>query len=352
MRLLRDGARRAFLPALAVVMLMFAVLALGVGAVRISPKEVIGIVSGSLSRLFGWTAGPREAPSTGDIIVIGLRLPRMVLSAMTGASLALSGAVYQGIFRNPMADPYVMGASAGASLGAACAFMLPIRAKFLTMGSVPVLAFAGSLLAVALVYNLARVGRRTPILSLILSGVIVSSVLSSALSFLMFLSPNEDLHGLVFWLMGSFSGKQWDYVVMALPYFLVGTAVILCFSRELNAMLLGEEQAQHLGIDVQRVTRILVLAASLLTASAVASGGIIGFVGLIVPHLVRMLLGPDHRSLLPASLLLGSVTMMVADTAARTLMPPREIPVGIITALVGGPFFISLLRRYKTKGGY
>ncbi len=346
MRLLKDGIRRVFLPTVVVLLAVSAILALGVGAVRIQPREVVAVL---LTRLLSWLNSSEVGESIGDTIVVGLRLPRVVLSALTGASLAISGAVYQGIFRNPMADPYVMGASAGASLGAACAFMLPVRLRLVSLGSAPVLAFFGSLAAVALVYNLARVGDKTPTLSLILSGVIVSAILSSAVSFLMFLSSGQDLHGLVFWLMGGFSGKLWDSVVAALPYFLLGTGIVFYYSRELNAMLIGDEEAQHLGVDVQRVTRDLVFAASLLTASAVASGGTIGFVGLIVPHMVRMLLGPDHRNLMPASLVIGAIAMILADTAARTLMPPREIPVGIITSLVGGPFFLYLLRRYKSK---
>lgn len=344
--LTRDRVRRASLPVLIVLLAASVILALCVGAVRIRPREVFAVLS---ARLTSWLSSQEAAVSIEDTIVVGLRLPRVVLSAMAGASLSLSGAVYQGIFRNPMADPYVMGASPGASLGAACAFMLPLNVRLVSLGSVPVFAFIGSLAAVALVYNLARIGDKTPILSLVLSGVIVSAILSSAVSFLMFISTSDDLHGLVFWLMGGFSGKRWEYVLTALPYFLAGTGIVFFYARELNAMLLSDEEALYLGVDVQRVTRNLVFAASLLTASAVASGGIIGFVGLIVPHLVRMLLGPDHRNLLPASLVLGSVVITVADTAARTLMPPREIPVGIITALGGGPFFFYLLRRYKAN---
>ncbi len=346
MRLLRGRTRRVLFPASVAFLALFGTIALGLGAVRIRPKEVVEALWAGISSLL---TGSEAAGGVVYTIVVGLRLPRVFLSALTGASLALSGAVYQGIFRNPMADPYVMGASAGASLGAACAFMLPLRLRAFSLGTAPVLAFAGSLAAVALVYNLARIGERTPILNLILSGVIVSAVLSSAVSLLMFLSSNQDLHGLVYWLMGGFSGKQWDYVIATLPYFAAGALTVFYHSRELNAMLLGDDEAQHLGINVQRVTRNLVVAASLLTASAAASGGVIGFVGLVVPHLARMLLGPDHRNLLPSSMTLGAITMLVADTAARTLLPPREIPVGIITALAGGPFFFYLFRLHKDK---
>lgn len=247
-----------------------------------------------------------------------------------------------------MADPYVMGTSAGASLGATCAFMLPINIGFLSLGSVPLLAFAGSLVAVMLVYGLAKVGDRTPVLNLLLSGMIVSSILSAIVSLMMFVMPTGVLHGLAFWLMGGFSGRGWSNVAMITPYFILGLSIVLVFSRDLNALLLGDEPAMHLGIEVSKVTKALIVAASLLTACAVSSGGIIGFVGLVIPHVLRMCLGPDNRRLVPASLIFGATVMMAADALARIVIAPQELPVGIITALCGGPFFVYLLRQYKT----
>jgi iron complex transport system permease protein len=344
MRLLKGKWHAMTIPVLMVMLTLSAVLALGTGAVEFNVGEVVGTLSAGLWGRFGNTG-----MNSRETIILCIRLPRVILSAMAGASLAASGAVYQGIFRNPMADPYVMGASAGASLGATCAFMLPVNIKLLSMGSVPLFAFAGSLMAVLLVYNLAKVGDRTPILNLILAGMIASSILSALVSLLMFVMPSAVLHGLAFWLMGGFSGRGWDHVIMTMPYFIVGIVIVAFCSRELNALLLGEEPAMHLGIEVQKVTKLLIMAASLLTASAVASGGIIGFVGLVIPHLVRMLLGPDNRRLLPASILLGAASMMAADATARLVIAPQELPVGIITALVGGPFFVYLLRQYKAK---
>lgn len=332
------------IPVLLVLLVLSAVLALATGAVEFGPGEVVRTLGAGLTGKFR-----NVEMSSRETIILCIRLPRVILSAMAGASLAASGAVYQGIFRNPMADPYVMGASAGASLGATCAFMLPVHIRFLSMGSVPLFAFAGSVMAVLLVYNLAKVGDRTPILNLILAGMIASSILSALVSLLMFVMPSGVLHGLAFWLMGGFSGRGWDHVRMTLPYFGVGIVIVLFCSRELNALLLGEESAMHLGIEVQKATKLLIMAASLLTASAVSSGGIIGFVGLVIPHLARMLLGPDNRRLLPASILFGATAMMGADAAARLLIAPQELPVGIITALVGGPFFVYLLKQYKAK---
>lgn len=343
MRLLRDKWQVITMPVLLVLFLITGVLSLGTGAVEFNAGEVVrAVIAGLNGQMRGLEITPRET------IIFYIRLPRVILAAMTGAALAASGAVYQGIFRNPMADPYVMGTSAGASLGATCAFMLPINIRFLSLGSVPLLAFAGSLVAVMLVYGLAKVGDRTPVLNLLLSGMIVSSILSAIVSLMMFVMPTGVLHGLAFWLMGGFSGRGWSNVAMITPYFILGLSIVLVFSRDLNALLLGDEPAMHLGIEVSKVTKALIVAASLLTACAVSSGGIIGFVGLVIPHVLRMCLGPDNRRLVPASLIFGATVMMAADALARIVIAPQELPVGIITALCGGPFFVYLLRQYKT----
>lgn len=343
MRLLRDKWQVITMPVLLVLFLITGVLSLGTGAVEFNAGEVVrAVIAGLNGQMRGLEITPRET------IIFYIRLPRVILAAMTGAALAASGAVYQGIFRNPMADPYVMGTSAGASLGATCAFMLPINIRFLSLGSVPLLAFAGSLVAVMLVYGLAKVGDRTPVLNLLLSGMIVSSILSAIVSLMMFVMPTGVLHGLAFWLMGGFSGRGWSNVAMITPYFILGLSIVLVFSRDLNALLLGDEPAMRLGIEVSKVTKALIVAASLLTACAVSSGGIIGFVGLVIPHVLRMCLGPDNRRLVPASLIFGATVMMAADALARIVIAPQELPVGIITALCGGPFFVYLLRQYKT----
>ena len=343
MRLLRDKWQVITMPVLLVLFLITGVLSLGTGAVEFNAGEVVrAVIAGLNGQMRGLEITPRET------IIFYIRLPRVILAAMTGAALAASGAVYQGIFRNPMADPYVMGTSAGASLGATCAFMLPINIGFLSLGSVPLLAFVGSLIAVMLVYGLAKVGDRTPVLNLLLSGMIVSSILSAIVSLMMFVMPTGVLHGLAFWLMGGFSGRGWSNVAMITPYFILGLSIVLVFSRDLNALLLGDEPAMHLGIEVSKVTKALIVAASLLTACAVSSGGIIGFVGLVIPHVLRMCLGPDNRRLVPASLIFGATVMMAADALARIVIAPQELPVGIITALCGGPFFVYLLRQYKT----
>ncbi|MEA4882327.1 MAG: iron ABC transporter permease [Clostridia bacterium] len=356
---MRDGLSRNvgkwLLPGLIVSLILVSVLSLRIGVVEISGREIVNVIWGWLTSSIG-SAGMTGGASGGDPtpleeIILRIRMPRIVLAGLVGASLALSGTVYQALFRNPMADPYVIGASAGASFGATVAMVMPLTFHVLKAGTIPLFAFIGSIAAVALVLNLARVGnsQRTSMVNLILAGVAVSSILSSLVSLFMFLMPQQGVHGLVFWLMGGFSGRNWDHTLSMLPGFVVGLAIILFYSRELNAILLGEEEALGLGVDVPRVTRWLVAAASLLTASSVAAGGIIGFVGLVVPHLMRMLVGPDHRRLIPSTCLLGAVFMLSADTVARSIIPPMELPVGIITSLAGGPFFIYLLRKYKIK---
>ncbi len=326
-----------------------AMLSLGVGAVRIPPLQTAAVVARCVLRLAQAPGQPSPPYTPTETIVVSIRLPRVILSSLVGASLSVSGVVYQGLLGNPLADPYVIGASAGASLGATCALFLPVSLRLLGLGKVPLFAFAGSLGAVAMVYRLARTHGRTPVLSLVLAGIAVGSVLSALVSLLMFLAPREGTYGLVFWLMGGFSGRRWDYVLMVLPYFVVGLGSVLFYSRELDAMLLGEEAALNLGVEVQRITGVLVVAASLLTASAVAAAGIIGFVGLVVPHVMRMLVGPRHGRLVPAACVAGAIALMMADTIARTAIPPRELPVGVVTALVGGPFFVHLLRRHGAR---
>ena len=281
--------------------------------------------------------------STIATIVLEIRLPRVILAGLVGAALAIAGATYQGLFRNPLADPYLIGVAQGASLGAIVGFLLPTAWNIAGFGIIPLLAFIGALLATVIVYALARVGKTLPVTTLILSGVALSALLGSIVSYLI-ISSGEKMHGIIFWLMGSFSMSQWSEVRIVLPYVAVGTAVIIIFARLLNVMQLDEEQARQLGVNVERVKLLLIGVATLATAAAVSVAGVIGFVGLIVPHFVRLLWGPDHRQLLPLSMVLGAAFLILADVPARTINAPSEIPVGIITALCGTPFFLLLLR--------
>ncbi|MBM3128338.1 MAG: iron chelate uptake ABC transporter family permease subunit [Chloroflexi bacterium] len=278
---------------------------------------------------------------TWETILFDIRLPRVALAALVGAALATSGATYQGLLRNPLADPYLIGVSSGAGLGATIAIVFNI-------GAISILAFAGALGATALIYALARAGGRTTPTTLILAGVALGAFLSAITSFLMFQNDSAfRTHQIVAWMMGSFALSSWQSVAVMLPYLGIGWVVLYLNARVLNVLQLGDTQAQQLGVPVERVTIILVAAASLITAAAVATSGIIGFVGLIVPHAVRLVWGPDHRFLLPMSALIGATFLIIADTFARTLLSPSELPVGIITAFCGAPFFLYLLRRKK-----
>lgn len=285
-------------------------------------------------------------PDTTEIIVLAIRLPRVILAGLVGAALSLAGATYQGLFRNPLADPYLIGVAQGAALGAVIGFLLPFDWQGTGFGIIPLLAFVGALFSVAVVYLLARVGKTLPVTTLILAGVALGALWGSIVSYLI-ITSGDAMQGIIFWLMGSFSLSQWSEVRMVLPYVVVGVAVILLYSRSLNVMQLDEEQAQQLGINVERVKLILLVAATLITAAAVSFVGTIGFVGIIIPHMVRLMWGPDHRLLLPMSVLTGAIFMVIADLIARTVLAPAEIPVGIITAVCGVPFFLYLLRRKK-----
>lgn len=285
-------------------------------------------------------------PST-ETIVLDIRLPRIILAGLVGAALAVAGATYQGLFRNPLADPYLIGVSQGAALGAVIGFVLPIPWHGLgNLGIVPIMAFVGAMLTVSVVYSLARTGKTLPVTTLILAGVALGAFLSAITSYLM-ITSGEALHGIASWLLGGFSVSNWGQVKILLPYVTIGIIVIWLYARPLNVMQLDEEQAQQLGINVERVKIILLIAASLITAAAVSFSGIIGFVGIIIPHAVRLIWGPDYRFLLPLSTLVGGIFLVLADTLARIVFAPTEIPLGIITAFFGAPFFLYLLRQRK-----
>jgi iron complex transport system permease protein len=333
------------LAGLAAACLITAILALTAGSVHIPVSTVWSTLTSTfwevlLSHL-PFIGIPWVSPSTTDMIIMEIRLPRIVLAGITGAALGVAGATYQGLFRNPLADPYLIGVSQGAALGAVAGFALP----FAVFGSyfIPVLAFLGAIVAVAVVYLIARVGKTLPVTTLILAGVAVGSFLMSITSYITLISPDK-MPGIFSWLMGRFSMSDWDQVVLVAPYVAAGLAVIFIFARPLNVMQLDEEQAQQLGINVERTKLVLLAASTLITAAAVCFVGTIGFIGIVVPHAVRLVWGPDHRSLLPLTALAGALLLILADTASRTILGPNEIPVGVITAFLGAPFFLFLLR--------
>ncbi len=309
----------------------------------------IGIVN-SLRTFFGWIPWVGEAikgegiPASHEIILFQLRLPRSILAFFVGGALAISGSCLQGLFKNPMADPHILGVSAGAGLGATIAIVLGLQNTLGGIGAVTLLAFIGGTAAVFLVYSLSRVHGRISTAGLLLAGTAVSSLITALMSAFMIMNRNK-IEQVVLWTMGSFSTVGWKQVVWGVPLMLVGMGLTYFYAKDLNILLLGDEDARHLGVDIDRIKKILLAITSLITAAAVSVSGVIGFVGLIVPHIVRLLVGPDHRILMPFSLLVGGIFLMVVDTLARTIASPLEIPVGILTAVFGGPFFLYLLRK-------
>lgn len=338
------AARRPVVVAGAGLALLAVTLVAGIaaGTVPIAPGDTLGILA---RRLFGLGVLPTWPPAA-ETIVMDLRLPRALTALVVGGGLAVAGAAFQGLLRNPVADPYVLGAASGAAFGAALAVLIPVRVLVLEFGLFHGLAFLGALGAVLLVYRLSRVGGGSPMTSLLLTGYAVSSLLAAGLAMAMYLS-GAGLRQIFAYLLGGFDASSWGRLAVAAPLIALASLGILLHARSLNGLLLGEEAAAHLGVDVRRERALLLALASLATASAVAVSGLIGFVGLVAPHIVRLLVGPNARLVLPLAALLGASLMVGADLVARLL---GEIPVGVVTAVVGAPFFLALLRR--TRSGY
>lgn len=282
------------------------------------------------------------------IIILNIRLPRIFLSALIGMALSGAGVIFQGIFKNPMADPYVLGVSSGAAFGATMAIIFGLETTFMGLGAVSIMAFIGAVLTTLIVYYISRTGNQTSIITLLLGGIALNFFLSSLISLLMIFN-REKIEKIIFWTMGSVSSASWKHVMISSPIVLIGCIFFIMFARDLNVMLMGEDTAKSLGIEVERTKKILIVIASIVSASAVSVSGIIGFVGLVIPHIVRLIIGPDNRVLIIFTLISGAIFMIIADTLARTLIPPAEIPVGVITSLFGAPFFMYLLYKDRKK---
>lgn len=310
------------------------VLSLGIGSVPLAPARVVHAL----------LRPNDQAVRTADIAIVwDLRLARALLAACVGAGLAGAGAAFQGLFRNPLADPFVIGASGGAALGATVAIVLG-GAVAGSGVSVPLAAFGGALLAVALVFGIAQSSGDESATALLLAGAALSTMLGALVSLLMLFNDRQ-LQEIFAWLLGSFSGRSWPQLALSAPPLLLGLVALWLLARPLDALLSGEETARSLGMPLGRTRAVIIAAASLTTAAAVAASGIIGFVGLIAPHIARLLCGASHARLIPASALIGALLMLLADSAARSMLPPLELPVGIVTAVIGGPFFLWLLAR-------
>lgn len=323
---------------LTLLLLWVILFSITVGSVRIKPQSIISILFQSL------IASGEKQTSIEGMIILSLRLPRVLLAGLVGAGLSMAGVIFQVLLRNPLADPYILGVSSGSAVGTILAILLGFSA---TSFGLPVASFIGALLTIGVVFYFGRQNGKIHPNTLLLTGVVTGSFLSAVILFLLSFSQKEELHTILFWLMGDFSFSNFTSLQIVFPYILLGFIFLYSRSRHYNLLLLGEEGAIQMGLSVERLKLLSYLSASLITAASVSVCGLIGFVGLIIPHMARILLGADHRLILPSSALMGASFLILSDTLARTLLAPVELPVGVITAAFGGPFFIYLLRKRK-----
>ncbi len=336
--MLSENRKKYFFLLLILTLLVSIVIAGSLGSARISFGSIVKIITHPL------TVNIEGVKETSRTIVWKIRLPRIILTVLVGMGLGVSGAVFQGIFRNPMANPYILGVSSGAAFGVTLGMVMGLQVSFLGMGAIPLSAFIGAIGASIVVFLISGGGRE--ILPLLLSGIAMGFFLSALMSLLMYFNRSQ-LENIVYWTMGSFNAANWQKVFIIAPVIFAGSIFLIIFSRDLNLMVMGEDSAKSLGLSVKKSRLIFLLVSTFITASAVSVSGVIGFVGLIVPHAIRIITGPDHRTLIPYSMVGGAILLLVSDTLARTIIAPTEIPVGIVTSLLGAPFFLFLLNRMR-----
>ncbi len=344
----RRSMRLLVLPALLVLVLLAALVAATIGAAGIPP--------GRIAAAIGLTPGDPTLVARDALVLWSIRLPRIVLALVIGGLLAAAGAVMQGLFRNPLADPALVGVSSGAALAAAATIVVGDRysastAAALPIEALPLAAFVGALAATTVLYRIATREGRTSIALFLLGGLAIAALANAGLGLLVFLADDRQLRDINFWMLGSLSGATWAKVGAIAPFLAVAGLVVPFIARGLDLIVLGETEAFHAGIEVERLKRVCVVLVAAATGAAVSVSGVIGFVGLVVPHLLRLVIGPSHRLLLPAAVLLGAALLVIADTFARTLAAPAELPIGIVTAVIGAPFFLYLLLRQRSLLG-
>ena len=331
------------------ILLLFSVIvSLSIGTAKLPLSHVWGILLQQIPGLGNVFTGD-WAESTEQIIM-KVRFPRVVLAILVGACLSLAGAGFQGVLRNPLADPYILGVSSGAAVGAAFIILFDLHTTLFGLWTIPIVAFFTALISLFIVLRLANVQGKYQLETIILSGVVVSAFLGSFVSLMVSLS-DKVVNQIVFWLMGSLAMQGWTFTFVLVPYLMIGFIVLIAYSQHLNLFALGERQAAHLGINVNRTRLVILIVSTFITAAAVSIVGTIGFVGLVVPHLVRLIVGPDYRVIIPITAIVGALYVLWADTLARTLLSPTEIPLGVVTAFLGAPFFGYLLRRSKHVNG-
>ncbi|MCM0649957.1 iron ABC transporter permease [Clostridium swellfunianum] len=335
----------------AVLLLVYAAVAIAataMGSANITPYNVLTAVLKSLPVIGEYIKG--NVSNTHFLIIFMVRLPRIVMASLVGMGLSVVGASFQALFKNPMADPYVLGISSGAALGAAIAIVVKLPGNIASLSIVTIFAFIGAAATTILVYSIAQVRGKVTTTNLLLAGSAVSFLMSAMISIIMVFNQ-EEVNKIVFWMMGSFNASSWKNIFITAPVVLIGTATIFFFYKDFNLMLTGDDTAKTLGVDTEKLKKLIILISSLIMAVSVSFSGIIGFVGFLVPHMMRIILGPNNKALIPFSALGGALFLLLADTAARTIAAPAELPVGAVTALIGSPFFIYLLIKMKRRSG-
>ncbi|WP_234567159.1 FecCD family ABC transporter permease [Rhodohalobacter sp. 614A] len=337
---------------LTIFLLWMIVISVGIGAVSISPLQVLAILLDQIGISTSWSF-----EAVQQAILLNIRLPRIILAVLIGAALAVSGASMQGLFRNPLADPGLIGVSSGAALATAVAMVIlssitsPVI-DFLGTALLPLAAFVGGTTATIMVYQLSTKNGKTNVATMLLAGIAINAMANAMIGFMIFLANDDQLRDLTFWTLGSLGGAMWSSVWVILPFLVAAMIFLPRLSRGLNAILLGESEAKHLGVRVERLKKMIIVFVGLVVGAAVSVSGVIGFVGLVVPHILRLWIGPDHRFLIPGSAILGGLLLLSSDLLARTIVAPAELPIGVITAFIGAPFFLWLLLRNREFGGY
>lgn len=330
------------------VVLCATLLGIFVSSVKFPISTILHVVTDKTFGL-GWLT---EVPRNEELIIWNIRVPRVLLAFLVGASLSLAGAAFQGLLRNPLADPYTIGVSSGSALGAVTVLFFQYTIWGLGSYTLPIVAILSGFFTLFIVFGLVRLSSRSlAIETIILAGIIVGAFVGALTSLMIALGDRDAMAQIIYWLYGSVAMRGWSHVQLIIPFLVIGAIILLAHYRELNALALGEEAADHIGVNVKRGKILILTGASLLTGSAVAVSGSIGFVGLVVPHLVRLMTGPNHRNVLPLSMLLGGAFLVLADLLARTVIAPKELPIGVITALIGAPVFAFLLIRDRIGRG-
>lgn len=338
--------KKEFFMLLAIGYIVLVVFAISKGAANITPVNVIATIAKEIPFVEKYIRA--DLLSTYSLIVFNVRMPRIVMASFVGMGLAVVGAAFQSLFKNPMADPYVLGVSSGAALGAAIAIVIKLSSLALSLSMTTVFAFIGAITTTVLVYSIAQQRGVVTTTNLLLAGTAVSFFMSAMLSIIMVFNQ-QDVNKIVFWMMGSFNASSWSNIVVIAPIISLSTIVIYFFYRDFNLMLTGDENAKSLGVETEKIKKLIVIISSMVVAVSVAFSGIIGFVGFLVPHMVRLVFGPNNKSLIPFSALGGAIFLLAADTTARTLAAPAELPVGAVTSLIGAPYFIYLLIKMKKR---